>query len=159
MPGIGVLFWTCLTFLLLFFILKRWAFPVINQMLKKREDKINMALQQADQAKEEMARIQQENAQMLASAREERNRLVEEAQAFKRQMENESREKARAEYEQMLASARRDIEREKMAVLEELKVQVANVSVDMAEKVLREELSDRDRQTELIEKSLKEVKF
>lgn len=159
MPGVGVIFWTCLIFLLLFFILKRWAFPVINQMLKKREDNIANALEQASLAKEELVKIKEENARVLDDARQERNRLLEEAHVFKRQMESESREKAKAEYDRMLASARQDIEREKQAVLEELKLQIANVSIDMAEKVLKQELSDREKQQEWIENGLKDVKF
>lgn len=159
MPGIGVLFWTCLIFLILFFILKKWAFPVINGMLKKREEKISTALNQAEATRVEMERIQAENKTMMAQARTEREKILEEAVQIRRRMEEESREKAKAEYERMLASAKSDIDRERRMAVEEIKNQVASVSMDMAEKILGSELSDRARQQALIENELKNVKL
>lgn len=159
MPGIGVLFWTCLIFLILFFILKKWAFPVINGMLKKREEKISTALNQAEATRVEMERIQAENKTMMAQARTEREKILEEAAQIRRRMEEESREKAKAEYERMLASAKSDIDRERRMAVEEIKNQVASVSMDMAEKILGSELSDRARQQALIENELKNVKL
>lgn len=159
MPGIGVLFWTCLIFLILFFILKKWAFPVINGMLKKREEKISTALSQAETTRMEMERIQSENKTMLAEARLEREKILEEAGQIKRRIEDESRSKAQSEYEQMLAAAKNDIERERRMALDELKAQMASFSIDIAEKVLGSELSDRERQQAFIEKELKNVKL
>lgn len=157
MPGIGVLFWTCLIFLILFFILKKWAFPVINGMIRKREEKISTALNQAEATREEMERIQSENKTMMVQARTEREKILEEATQIRRRIEDESREKAKAEYDRMMASARNDIEREKRMALEDIKNQVASVSLDVAEKVLGRELSDRDRQQALVEQELKNV--
>lgn len=159
MPGIGVLFWTCLIFLILFFILKKWAFPVINGMLKKREEKISTALNQAEAARVEMERIQAENKTMMAQARTEREKILEEAAQIRRRMEEESRQKAKAEYERMLASAKSDIDRERRMAVEDIKNQVASVSMDVAEKILGAELSDRARQQALIENELKNVKL
>lgn len=159
MPGIGVLFWTCLIFLILFFILKKWAFPVINGMLKKREEKISTALSQAETTRMEMERIQSENKTMLAEARLEREKILEEAGQIKRRIEDESRSKAQSEYEQMLAAAKTDIERERRMALDEIKAQMASFSIDIAEKVLGAELSDRERQQAFIEKELKNVKL
>ncbi|MCM1531351.1 MAG: F0F1 ATP synthase subunit B [Bacteroides sp.] len=157
MPGIGVLFWTCLIFLILFFILKKWAFPVINGMIKKREEKISTALNQAEATREEMERIQSENKTMMAQARSEREKILEEATQIRRRIEDESREKAKAEYDRLMVSARNDIEREKRMALEDIKNHVASVSLDVAEKVLGRELSDRDRQQALVEQELKNV--
>lgn len=159
MPGIGVLFWTCLIFLILFFILKKWAFPVINGMIKKREEKISTALDQAQATRSEMERIQAENKTMMAEARSEREKILEEASQIRRRIEEESREKAKAEYDRMMASAKSDIDRERRMAMEDIKNQVASVSMDMAEKILGMELSDRERQQALIEKELKNVKL
>lgn len=159
MPGVGVLFWTCIIFLVLFFILKKWAFPVINRMLEKREEGIRSALDQAEDARRELARMKAENENLMESAKKERARLLEEAHDIRRQLELEGKRNAKAEYERIVESARRDIEQEKQAVMEEIKIQVANVSVDMAEKILQRELSDRQRQQELIEKELKDIKL
>lgn len=159
MPGIGVLFWTCLIFLLLFFILKKWAFPVINGMLRKREEKISAALSQAESTRSEMARMEAENKAMMSQARLEREKILEEADQIKRRIEEESREKAKAEYERMVTSAKFDIEQQKRIAVEEIRNQVASVSLDIAEKVLGNELSDRGRQQALIEKELKNVKI
>lgn len=159
MPGIGVLFWTCLIFLILFFILKKWAFPVINGMLKKREEKISTALNQAETTRMEMERIQAENKTMLAEARLEREKILEDAGQMKRRIEDESRAKAQSEYEQILAAARTDIERERRMALDEIKAQMASFSIDIAEKVLGAELADKERQQAFIEKELKNVKL
>lgn len=159
MPGIGVLFWTCLIFLILFFILKKWAFPVINGMLKKREDKIGEALSQAESARAEVERIQLENKTMMAEARLEREKILEEAAQMRSRIEEESHRRAQTEYERMVASAKIDIERERQMALDEIKGQMASFSVDIAEKVLGAELSDRERQRAFIEKELKNVRL
>ena len=159
MPGIGVLFWTCLIFLILFLLLKKWAFPVINGMIKKREEKISSALEEAENTRKEMADLQARNSEMLAEARSEKDRIIGQAKDFKRQIEESSRQKAKEEYDRIMQSARADIEREKQAALEELRVSVANLSLDMAEKVIGSELSDRDKQKLLVEKGLKDLKL
>lgn len=159
MPGVGVLFWTCLIFLILFLLLKKWAFPVINGMIKKREEKISSALEEAENTRKEMADLQARNSEMLAEARSEKDRIIGQAKDFKRQIEESSRQKAKEEYDRIMQSARVDIEREKQAALEELRVSVANLSLDMAEKVIGSELSDRDKQKLLVEKGLKDLKL
>lgn len=159
MPGVGVLFWTCLIFLILFLLLKKWAFPVINGMIKKREEKISSALEEAENTRKEMADLQARNSEMLAEARSEKDWIIGQAKDFKRQIEESSRQKAKEEYDRIMQSARVDIEREKQAALEELRVSVANLSLDMAEKVIGSELSDRDKQKLLVEKGLKDLKL
>lgn len=159
MPGIGVLFWTCLIFLVLFFILRKWAFPVIDTMLKKREDKISSALQQAETTREEMAKLKSEHEDLVASARKERERILSEANELKRQIEEGGRQKAKEEYRRIVSAARADIEREKQEAMEEIRVQVANISIDVAEKILQAELKDRDRQRNLIDKGLQNIKM
>lgn len=159
MPGVGVLFWTCLIFLLLFFLLKKWAFPVINEMIKKREEKISSALDLARTTREEMERVQAEEKAMREETRLEREKALEEANQIRRRIEEECREKAKTEYDRMVASARSDIERERRLAVEEIKNQVASVSVDIAEKILGTELADRKRQQDFVEQELKNVKL
>ncbi len=159
MPGVGVLFWTCLIFLVFFFVLKKWAFPVINGMLKKREEKISSALQQAEETRKTLSRLKDEHEQLLDSARQERERILAEAGQLKRQIEESGRQKAEEEYKRIVSAARADIEREKQEALEEIRVQVADISIDMAEKILESELEDRDRQRSLVEKGLKNIKM
>ncbi len=159
MPGVGVLFWTCLIFLILFLMLKKWAFPVINSMIKKREEKITSALEEAEATRKEMAELQRRNDEMLSEARSEKEKIIGQAKEFKRQIEDSSRQKAKEEYDRLMQAARADIEREKQAALEDLRVSVANLSLDMAEKVIGSELSDRDKQKELVEKGLKDLKL
>lgn len=159
MPGVGVLFWTCLIFLILFLMLKKWAFPVINSMIKKREEKITSALEEAEATRKEMSELQRRNDEMLSEARSEKEKIIGQAKEFKRQIEDSSRQKAKEEYDRLMQAARADIEREKQAALEDLRVSVANLSLDMAEKVIGSELSDRDKQKELVEKGLKDLKL
>ena len=159
MPGVGVLFWTCLIFLILFLMLKKWAFPVINSMIKKREEKITSALEEAEATRKEMAELQRRNDEMLSEARSEKEKIIGQAKEFKRQIEDSSRQKAKEEYDRLMQAARADIEREKQAALEDLRVSVANLSLDMAEKVIGSELSDRAKQKELVEKGLKDLKL
>lgn len=158
MPGVGVLFWTCLIFLVLFLILRKWAFPIINTMLKKREDKISSALQQAENTREEMARLKSEHEELVASARKERERILLEAGDLKRQIEEGGRQKAKEEYQRIVSAARADIEREKQEAMEEIRIQVANLSIDVAEKILQAELKDREQQRKLIDKGLQNIK-
>lgn len=159
MPGVGVLFWTCLIFLILFLLLKKWAFPVINGMIRKREEKISSALEEAENTRKEMAELQARNSEMLAEARSEKEKIIGQAKEFRRQIEDSSRQKAKEEYDRIMQSARADIEREKQAALEELRVSVANIALDMAEKVIDSDLSDRAKQKELVEKGLKDLKL
>ena len=159
MPGIGVLFWTLLIFLLLFLILAKWAFPVINKMLEKREEKIATALNRAEEAQHEIARMKSENEAMMASAKAEREKMLAEAVDMKNRIEEDSKLRAKAEYERIVVSARTEIEREKRAAIDEIRSEVAQVSLDIAEKVLGEELSDPARQQAFIERELKNVKL
>ncbi|MDE6493000.1 MAG: F0F1 ATP synthase subunit B [Bacteroidales bacterium] len=159
MPGVGVLFWTLLIFLLLFLILKKWAFPVINGMLEKREEKIATALSRAEEAQHEIARMKSDNEAMLASARAERERMLAEAVDMKNRIEEDSKVRAKAEYERIVDAARTEIERQKRVAIEEIRGEVAQLSFDIAEKILGEELSDPARQQAFIERELKNVKL
>ncbi|MEG1497891.1 MAG: F0F1 ATP synthase subunit B [Bacteroidales bacterium] len=158
-PGLGLIFWTCLIFLILFLLLRKFAFPAIMKMLKEREEGIECALQQAEVAKKEMKDLQCRNEDLLNTARVEREKMLNDARQMQREIETESRTKAQVEYNRILAAAMVEIEREKQNALEELRGQISSIAVEMAEKVLRAELEDKQKQKLFIEKELQEIKY
>lgn len=146
-PEPGLLFWTTVIFALFWFLMSRFAFKPITEGLKKRENDIQDALDQAKRAREEMAQIQSEHDKSLALAREERAQILKEAKEAKDQILAEARERATAEYKRKVESAIQDIENQKMAALVELKNQAGQMAIDIAQKVLRKELGNPAEQT------------
>jgi len=157
--GIGLIFWMTLAFLLLVFILRKFAWKPIMGALKEREDSIESALHMADKAREEMAQLQANNEQLLREAREERDAMLKETRQLRDNIIEEAKQKANAEYNRILDSARENIQFEKMAAITELKNEVASLSLQFAEKLLREELSDKVKHEEYIRKHINEIKF
>lgn len=157
--GIGLIFWMTLAFLLLVFILRKFAWKPIMGALKEREDSIENALHMADKAREEMAQLQANNEQLLREAREERDAMLKETRQLRDNIIEEAKQKANAEYNRILDSARENIQFEKMAAITELKNEVASLSLQFAEKLLREELSDKAKHEEYIRKHINEIKF
>ncbi|MDR2556369.1 MAG: F0F1 ATP synthase subunit B [Bacteroidales bacterium] len=153
-PGLGLLFWTVVIFLILFLLLKRFAFPAISKMLAKREEGIANALQQAEEARRKMEEINASNTAMLREAAEEREATMRKAKEEQALFALESKENAQKQYDKMLFDARQEIEREKQQALEELRSRISDISIEMAEKILQNELSDREKQKQLIEKEL-----
>lgn len=156
-PGIGMIFWSTLFFLVLLFILGKFAWPAILSAIKARNESIRMALDAADRAKEEMAQLQAENEKILAEAKAERDALLREAKAVKDKMIAEAREKAAAEANKLIKNAREAIQTEKAAALSEMKAQMAGLSVDIAEKILRVKLGESKAQKELVDKLIEEA--
>ena len=128
-------------------------------MIKEREDSIDSALKSAERAKEEMRSLQSDNEKILAQARHERDQMMKEARDMKDNIVGEAKGKAKEEADKILASAREAIQNEKMAAITELKNQVALLSVDIAEKILKRELSDENKQRDLIGDLLKDTKL
>lgn len=145
-PDFGLFFWTLITFLILWFILGKYAFGPIGKSLKDRADKIEGSLRMADKAREEMASLQSDHERMKAEAAEERSKIIKEARNTATDIVEEAKEKAREEADRIVASASEEIENKKMAALIEVKNQVGNMSLDIAEKVLRRELSNKSDQ-------------
>ncbi len=145
-PEPGLLFWTVVIFLIFWFLMARFAFKPITNALKKREQDIQDALDQAKKAREEMALMQAENEKLLAQAREERAQMLREAKEAKDQIIAEAKERANAEYRRRVESALQDIENQKMAALIELKNTAGQMAVEIAEKILQRELSDKATQ-------------
>jgi F-type H+-transporting ATPase subunit b len=156
-PGIGLIFWTTIVFLLLLFILGKYAWKPILSSIKEREQGIATALASAEKAKEEMKALQAGNEKILAEARAERDNLLREARDTKESIINEAKTKAKTEADRILATAREQITNEKNAAITELKNQVATLSIEIAEKILRSELSSDDKQKALVSTLMKDV--
>jgi len=156
-PGIGLIFWSTLFFLVLLFILGKFAWPAILSAVRARNESIKQALKAADKAKEEMKQLQADNEKIIAEARQERDAMLREAKEIRDKLVAEAREQASEEAKKIVKNARESIKAEKNAAINELKEQVAGLSVDIAEKILRKELSDSKAQKALVEKLIREA--
>src|SRR4051812_22042945 len=158
-PAIGLVFWMLLGFGIIFLILKKFAFPAILKALKDREESIQNALDSAKRAKEEVQSLKAENERILQEARNERDVMLKEARETKDMIVNEARTKAQSEADRMITIARETIQNEKLAAIAELKNQVATLSIEIAEKMIRQQLSNDDKQKALVNDLLKDVKL
>lgn len=148
-----------LAFLILLFILGKFVWPPIMRALHDRELAIEQSLHQAEAARREMETLQFTNEKLLREAKEERDALLRDARKVREKLIDDAREKAALEAERILESARERIEHEKMAAITDLKNQVANLSVEIAEKLIAQELSDPAKNRKFVEKSLDEIKL
>jgi F-type H+-transporting ATPase subunit b len=158
-PGLGLIFWMTLAFLFLVFILGKFAWKPILNALKEREASIHDALHSADKAREEMKELQFSNEQLLREARNERDVILADARKVRDSIIEESRTKAGEEASRVIRSAKDTIQNEKMAALTDLKNQVALMSLEVAGKLLKRELSDPKKQEQYIRQLLDEAKF
>lgn len=158
-PEFGLLIWTLLAFLIVFFILKKLAWPAIIKGLRDRENSITDSLATAQKVKEEMALMKSENEALLAKAREERSQLLKEARETKDKIINEAKEQAKAEANKIVTEAQAAINAQKMAALTEVKNQVGKLVIEVSEKVLRKELGNKEAQEAHIKGLVGEVKL
>lgn len=158
-PQLGLLFWQTVLFLLLLFILTKFAWKPIMASLREREDSIESALRMADQAKIEMQQLKAGNEKLLAEARQERDRMMQEATVMVNQFRETEKAKAVEEANRITQQAREAIQTEKNAALSEVKNTAAQLSVDIAERILRRELAEPAAQTQLVDSYLKDVKL
>lgn len=156
-PGIGMIFWSTLFFLVLLFILGKFAWPAILAAIKARNESIRQALDAANKAKEEMAQLQADNEKILAEAKAERYALLQEAKEVKDKMIADAKEKATEEAKKLVQNAREAIRTEKAAALNDMKEQMAHLSVDIAEKILKVKLANDKAQKELVDKLINEA--
>ena len=156
-PSTGLLFWMSLTFLVVLFILWKWGFPVIVNMVTERKAFIDDSLRNAREANEKLANIQKEGESILQEAREKQAQILKEAADTRDAIVEKAQEKAHAEGARLLEDARVAIEQEKKAAIADIRKQVATLSVEIAEKVLRENLKDDQAQMDLIDRMLDEV--
>lgn len=153
-PDVGLLFWTFISFIILFILLKKFAWKPIVGAVNDREQSIKDALASAEAAKKEMENLTADNEKILQEARAEREAMMKEARELKSKMIADSKEEAKLAADKMITSAQEAIETEKKAAVAELKNQVAALSIEIAEKVVKSELSDKGKQLKLVEDML-----
>jgi F-type H+-transporting ATPase subunit b len=152
--SVGLFFWQTLLFVALILLLKKFAWKPILDAVNEREQGIKDALDSAEQAKQEMANLQADNEKLLKEARAERDAMIKEARDIKNKMINDAKEEAKGEADKMVAQAQAAIQSEKKAAIADLKNQVASLSLEIAEKVVRENLSSDDNQQKLVKNLL-----
>ncbi|MDB5002243.1 MAG: atpF [Mucilaginibacter sp.] len=158
-PHIGLVFWTTISFLILLFILGKFAWKPILSAINERERFIEDALLKAEAAKEEMSRLTNENEALLKQARAERDVILHEAKKVKDQIISDAKEAAHTEGARMIEMARVEINNQKAIAMADVKNQVATLSLEIAEKVLKQQLADQQKQDELVSQLLREVKL
>lgn len=156
-PDLGLLFWMIVSFSIVLYVLVKYAWRPILKAIRSRERSINKSLLAAQRAKEEMAKIEFGNEKITQLAKVERENILKEAKELKSKILEEARETARAEAKRILQEARQSVEHEKNQVINEIKNQIANLSVDIAEKILKQKLGDESNQKKLIDDLVKEI--
>lgn len=158
-PELGTFIWMFLAFAIVLFLLKKFAWKPILTALAEREESIEGALRSAELAKKEMAELQADNERILQEARKEREGMLKEAKEMGATLVRDAKQKASIEADKVIESARINIESEKAAALSEIKAQVALLSVEIAEKVLRQQFAEDQQQKDYFKKLMGEVKL
>lgn len=156
-PALGLFVWTLIVFLIVAFILKKYAWKPIVESLNKREKGIADSIATADRLKAEMGKMQADNERLLAEAREERARLLKEAKETKEKMINDAKDLAKTEAAKIIEEARLQIEQKKNAAMTDVKNQIGKLSLEVAEKILRKELSSPDAQNNYAKQLAEEI--
>jgi F-type H+-transporting ATPase subunit b len=156
-PDPGLLFWMLLAFLVVFWVLAKYGFPAIINMVDERNKYIDESLRKAHEAQERLANIEKEGESILQEAREKQAQILKEAAQTRDAIVEQAQEKARAEGARLMDEAKTAIEQEKKAAIADIRKQVAELSVDIAEKVLRKNLKDDKSQMDLIDRMLDDV--
>ena len=157
LPDAGLLFWMLLSFGVVFFILAKWGFPVIVKMVNERKGFIDHSLEVAEEANRQLANIKAEGEAVLSEAREQQMKILDEATQTRDKIIAEAKEEARKEAQKELDEAKKQIRIEKEAAIAEVRSQIAVMSVDIAEKVIRAQIKDPKDQMALIERMLDEI--
>jgi F-type H+-transporting ATPase subunit b len=156
-PGIGLIFWMIVAFSILLWVLAKFAWKPIMKGLKEREESIDEALNAANKAREEMKELKFSNEQLMKEAKEERDNMLRDARQVKEKIIDDAREKANEEANRIIENAKEAIQYEKMAAITEMKNELAKLSIEIAEKILKEELSAKDKHKQLIQRMMNEV--
>lgn len=156
-PGFGLFFWTAIVFLIVLAILKKYGFPVIVKMVNDRKSYIDESLRKAHEANEKLANIKAEGEAILQDAREQQAQYIKEAAATRDAIIGKAQDKAREEGNRLLSEANIEIENQKRAAIGDIRKQVATLSVEIAEKILRDKLSSDKAQMDLIDRMLDEI--
>lgn len=157
--SLGLFFWQLILFVALVLLLKKFAWKPILNAVNEREEGILKALESAENARKEMQNLTADNERILKEARIERDAMLKEAREMKDSIISEAKGEAHAQATKVIEQAKATIESEKHAAIAEIKNQVAELSLEIAEKVMRSELSDKNKQIKLVEDMLKEVKL
>lgn len=158
-PEVGLVIFQTIAFLLLMFVLGKFAWKPVLAAIKEREQSIDDALNKAELAKQEMARLTSQNEELMKQARADRDEILKEAKMLKDNIVNEAKTSAQTEGAKLIEKARIEIENQKKAALAELKGQVSALSLDIAERVLRSQLDDKAKQQDLVANLLKDVEL
>jgi len=158
-PDVGLLFWTLVSFIILYIILRKFAWGPILTAVKEREESIKAALDAADNAKKEMENLKADNEKILNEAKTERETMLKEAREMKSKLISDAENEAKAKAKTMVETAKTAIQNEKNSAMNELKNTVVDLSVGIAEKLISEELADKDRQLKMIEEILDDSKL
>jgi F-type H+-transporting ATPase subunit b len=158
-PEWGLIFWTTLSFLVLLFILRKFSWRPIQNSVNEREGSIITAHAEAENARKEMQNLKADNERILKEARAERENMLKEARELKAKILSDAKEQSKAEGDKMIKQAKATIESEKKAAVAEIKDQVASLSVQIAEKVIREELSNKDKQLKMVSDMVGDIKL
>lgn len=158
-PDPGLIIWTLIAFGAVFLILKKFAWKPILNALEEREQTIASSLEQAQKARDEMARLKSDNEKILSEAKEERAQLLKEARTLSDKLINEAKEKAKEEAHKIVANAKVEIENQKKAALIEVKNQVGQIAIDVSEKILKRELKDKPAQDSFVAGLVNEMKL
>ena len=155
--SVGLFFWQTILFVVLLFLLRKFAWKPILNAVNEREDSIKSALDSAEDAKREMAKLKSTNEDLLNEARGERDAMLKDARDMKEKIVADAKITANEQADRIVAEARESIQHEKMAAITELKNQVAVLSIEIAEKILKEELSSADKQKTIIDNVVKDI--
>ena len=156
-PDFGLLVWMTLIFGIVFFVLAKWGFPMITGMVDKRSDRINASIAQARKAEKSLSELAQKQEKLLEETRREQTRILKEAAEARDSMIADAKEQARDEASKLIQQARTQITAEKESALRDIRSEVAKLSVEVAEKVLREDLSSEEAQLALVDRMIGEV--
>ena len=156
-PGLGVIFWMVVSFAILVFILLKFGWPVVIKTLKEREESINNSLSAAEKAKDELLQLQANREELQKEAKIERDEMLRNARLTSEKIIEESRLQATEDADRIVEMAKQSIEYEKMQALHDLKNQMANLSIEIAEKLLKQELADKEKASEFIKQELENV--
>ena len=157
LPDGGLLFWMTIVFLVVFFILWRWGLPSIIKMVNERKNYIDESLAKAEEANLRLANIQKQGEELLMEAREKQAQILREASQTRDTIVEQAQEKAHEESARILSEAKAEIESQKQAAIRDIRTQVAELSVQIAEKILRKQLTTSAEQAQLIDSLLDEV--
>ena len=156
-PGLGVIVWMLVAFAILAFILMKWGWPAILKSLNEREKAISDSLEAADKVRQEMAELKAHNEDLLREAKLERDEILRNARLAREKIIEDAHAKAAADTERMLANARENSNYEKLKAMHELKNQIATLSIDIAEKLIKHELSDKGKANAFVSSELEKA--